>query len=294
MKNSKLIRLGGTALSILRFFKANKMGLFGLAIMVMFVLMATVGPNIVPLDLASRWELRFQPPSFAHLLGTDHAGRDIFTQLIHGSRDVILIALFAASIAVAIAIIVGSTSGFLGGYADTVLMRGTDILLTVPSFPVMMIFAVVLEVRDPLSIGFILGIWMWAGLARAIRSQILSLKETEFIEAAKLLNLGTLHILFRELVPHLMSFIIVNFVRIMRGALMASIGLMFLGVMPFSPTNWGVMLNMALFHTGGVIAGGAMFLFLAPLGAIILFQYGSLCLANALEERFNPRLREHE
>lgn len=294
MNKSKLIRLRGAILSFLRFVKRNMQGLFGLTVMVMFILMATAGPHIVPLCLASRWELRFQPPSRAHLLGTDHAGRDILTQLIHGSRDVLTIAVFAAFVAVMIAIIVGGVSGLVGGYIDIALMRGVDILLTIPSLPIMMIFAVMLEVRDPLSIGFILAIWMWAGLARAIRSQILSLKEREFIEAAKLLNLNTRHILFRELVPNLMSYIVVNFVRIMRGALMASIGLMFLGILPFAPTNWGVMLNLALFHTGGVIARGAIFFFLAPLGAIILFQYGSLCLANALEERFNPRLREHE
>lgn len=294
MNKSKLIRLRCTMLSFLRFVKGNMQGLFGLALMVMFALMATVGPHIVPLDLATRWEQRFQSPSLAHLLGTDHAGRDILTQLIHGSRDVLAIAVFAASLAVVIAIIVGGVSGLIGGYTDVALMRGVDILLTVPSFPVMMVFAVMLEVRNPLSIGFILAIWMWAGLARAIRAQILSLKEREFIEAAKLLNLGTRHILFRELVPNLMPYIVVNFVRMMRGALTASIGLMFLGIIPFSPTNWGVMLNLAMFHTGGVIARGSIFYFLAPMGAIILFQYGSLCFANALEERFNPRLREHE
>ena len=276
------------------FFKENKQGLFGLAIMVLFILMATVGPYIVPLDLATRWEQRFELPSLAHPLGTDHAGRDILTQLIHGARDVIAIAVFAASIAVVIAIIVGGASAFIGGCIDVALMRGVDILLTVPSFPVMMIFAIMLEVRDPLSIGFILAIWMWAGLARAIRSQILSLKEREFIEAAKLLNLSTPHILSRELMPNLMGYITVNFVRMMRQAITASIGLMFLGIIPFSPTNWGVMLNLAMFHTGGIIARGAIFYFLAPMGAIILFQFGALCFANALEERFNPRLREHE
>lgn len=290
MNKSKLSGM----LNFLRFAKTNRQGLFGLATMMIFVFMAAVGPLIVPLDLTTRWERRFQPPSLAHPLGCDYAGRDILMQLIHGSRDAIMTALLTAFFAVTIAIIVGGAAGLIGGYFDAALMRGVDILLTVPSFPIMMMFAIMLRVRDPVSVSFILAIWMWAGLARAIRSQILSLKERPFIEAAKLLDLGARHILFRELVPNVMSYIVVNFVRMMRGALTASIGLMFLGIIPYSPTNWGVMLNLAMHHTGGIFARRALFYYLAPMGAIVLFQYGALCVAKALEERFNPRLREHE
>jgi len=204
-------------------------------------------------------------------------------------------ALLTGIFAVGIAVVVGILAGFVGGWVDVVLMRLIDVLLTIPQFPIMMVFAAVFRVKDPISIGAILAMWMWAGLARAIRAQILVLREREFIEAAQVLRLGTWHILFHELMPNVMSYIVLNFVRIVRGGLTASVGLMFLGLIPYSPTNWGVMLNMAVFQSGAIyiMPGGLPYL-LVPMGAIILFQYGALCLAYGLEEWFNPRLRAHE
>lgn len=277
-----------------RFLLSNRRATIGFAILVFFLLMATVGPSVVPLDLTSHYAQRFQLPSFKHPLGTDFVGRDVFQELVHGSRDVLVTAFLAGLFAAAIGVIVGSLAGFKGGYIDMVSMRTVDVILTIPHFPIMMVFAVLFRVKDPVSIGLVLAIWMWAGLARDIRSQILSLKEREFMEAARLLNLSTSHILFRELMPNLMSYIIVNFVRMVRGGLTASVGLMFLGLIPYSPTNWGMMLNLAVFQAGTIYVPTGIFYILAPMGAIILFQYGALLLAYGLEEWFNPTLRAHE
>jgi len=275
-------------------FRDNKKALFGLAVMVFFVLMATVGPLIVPLDLTSNVANRFQTPSLKHPLGTDFAGRDTLAQLVHGSRDVLTTAFLAACFTVGIGAIIGALAGLRGGWADTLLMRLTDVMLTVPSFPVLMILAVSFKVQDPVSIGLLLSVWAWAGLARAVRSEVLSLKQREFIEAARLLRLSTPHIIFGELLPNLMGYITLNFIRTMRGALTASIGLMFLGLIPYSPTNWGVMFNLAIYQTGSIYIHRAIFYVLAPMGAIILFQYGALCFASGLEAVFDPRLRAHE
>lgn len=289
-----LLRTGRSITEFLRFFKGNRRALIGLVILTFFVFMAAVGPLLVPLDLTSKYEERFQLPSPQHPLGTDYAGRDIWAQLVHGSRDVMTMAFMAGLFAVGIGVILGSLAGMSGGWVDMLLMRVTDVMLTVPSFPIMMIFAVMLRVKDPVSIGAILAIWAWPGLARAIRSEILSLREREFIEACRILGLPTRHILFRELVPNLMPFIFINLIRMMRRALTASVGLMYLGIIPYSPTNWGMMLNMALFQTGAIYVPRALPYLLAPMGSIILFQYGGLCLAYGLEEMFEPRLRAHE
>lgn len=289
-----LLRIGRGIVESLRFFTGNRRALIGLVILTFFVLMATVGPVVVPLDLTSRYGERFQLPSLQHPLGTDYAGRDIWAQLVHGSRDVMITAFLAALFAVAVGVILGSLAGMRGGWVDMLLMRATDIMLTVPSFPIMMIFAVMLRVKDPVSIGAILAIWAWPGLARAIRSETLSLREREFIEACRILGLPTRHILFRELVPNLMPLIFINFIRMMRGALTASVGLMYLGIIPYSPTNWGMMFNMAIFQTGAIYVPRALPYLLAPMGSIVLFQYGGLCLAHAIEEMFEPRLRAHE
>lgn len=266
----------------------------GIITVLFFLFLATLGPIVWPVDLTSNYANRFQPPSFEHILGTDYAGRDTWAMLVHGTRDIMLTSALAGFFTVIIALIVGSFAGFLGGVVDVILMRIVDIFLTVPSFPIMMIMAAMFNVKDPISIGLILSIWSWAGLARAIRSKLLSLKESDFVQANKMLNLPTTHIIIHELFPNMMSYILVNFIRIMRGALTASVGLMFLGIIPYSPTNWGMMLNLAVFQTGAIYVPNGIWYLLAPMGAIILFQYGTLCFANALEQVFNPRLRENE
>ena len=292
--SNKLGKVYKDIIGFLRFFRGNKRALFGLFLTLLFILMAVIGPYVVHLDLTTRYSERFQPPSIKHILGTDFVGRDIFAQIVHGARDVIAVAFLAALFAVAIGVVMGGFAGFVSGWVDMVLTRIIDVLLVIPSFPIMMVFAASFRVRDPISISFILAIWMWAGLARAIRAQILSLKEREFIEAAQLLGLGSRHIVLKELIPNLMSYIIVNFVRTARGALTASVGLMFLGIIPYSPTNWGVMMNLALFQTGSIYVPRGLFYTLSPMLCIILFQYGLLCVASALEEVFNPRLRAYE
>ena len=287
----KLLRAGKSIINFLSFFKHNKKALFGLILTLIFILMALIGPAIVPLDLTTRYAERFQLPSFSHILGTDFVGRDIFAQIVHGARDVIGVAFLASLFAVAIGVMIGSMAGIAGGWLDIILTRIIDILLVIPAFPIMMVFAASFQVRDPVSISLILAIWMWAPLARALRAQILSFRQREFIEAAQLLDLGLRHIIIKELTPNLMSYILVNFVRMARSALTASVGLMFLGIIPYSPTNWGVMMNLALFQTGSIYVPKGLFYVLSPMLCIILFQYGLLSVASALEEVFNPRLR---
>jgi len=271
--------------------RRNKRAFVGLIILVIFALMATVGPDLVPLDTTQRFEKRFQWPSLEHPLGTDHVGRDTFQQIVHGSRDVLLTAFLAAIFTTGVAILIGMLAGLQGGMVDAVLMLMTNVILTVPSFPVMMIIAVVFKVRDPASLGLLLSIWTWGGLARAIRSQILSLKEREFIEAARALGLSTFHVVFRELLPNVMPYVAINFFTLMRWAITASVGLMFLGLIPFKATNWGMMLNFAAWQAGAIYVPKALFYFGSPMACIILFQLGAFFFASGLDEVVNPRLR---
>jgi len=271
--------------------RRNKRAFIGLIILIIFALMATVGPEVVPLDTTQRFEKRFQWPSLEHPLGTDHVGRDTFQQIVHGSRDVLLTAFLAAIFTTGVAILIGMLAGLQGGMVDALLMLMTNVILTVPSFPVMMIIAVVFKVRDPVSLGLLLSIWTWGGLARAIRSQILSLKEREFIEAARALGLSTFHVVFRELLPNVMPYVAINFFTFMRWAITASVGLMFLGLIPFKATNWGMMLNFAAWQAGAIYVPKALFYFGSPMACIILFQLGAFFFASGLDEVVNPRLR---
>ncbi len=281
-------------IAIFRATLRNKLALFGAAILVGYLFMATIGPVIRPLDPVTRWENRFQSPSWQHPLGTDHLGKDTLAQIVHGSRDVLSIAVITALISILIAISVGAVSGYMGGKVDAVLNGGINVFLTIPPFPVMLVAAALFMVTDVFGFALLLAVWMWPGLARAVRAQILSLKEREFAEASRCLGLGPFHIVFRELIPNLLPYITIEFVRLTRGAVTASVGIMLLGLAPFSPTNWGVMLNLAMFHTGAVFVPRAMPFVLSPMAAIVFLQLGSLCFAHGLEEVFNPRLRGYE
>jgi peptide/nickel transport system permease protein len=278
----------------MRGFLSNRKALVGAAILFLYFLMATVGPEVVPLDLTYRSELRLRPPSLAHPFGTDTHGVDIFAQIIHGSRDVLLVAFLAAIFSTGIAVAVGITAGFKGGLVDQSLMMLVNVLLTIPQFPIMLIFATVFRVSDPVSFALVLAVWMWAGLARAVRSQTLSLREREFIEAAGTLRLSPFHIVFREILPNIMPYIAINFVGMMRGAINASVGVMFLGIVPFSRTNWGMMLNMATRQTGAIYVPSGIYYAVFPILAIMFFQLGGYLFGHGLDEIFNPRLRAHE
>jgi len=253
--------------------------------------MALVGPYIIPPATQTNYAERLQLPSSKHLLGTDYAGRDTLSQFVHGSRNVLVVAFLAGLFTLLIAFVIGTVSGVVGGTVDAILMFITNIILTVPSFPIMMVLSMVIKISDPVTFGLVLSIWSWAGLARAIRSQILSLRQRDFIEASRVLGLSLPHIIFAEMLPNITSYIAINFIMIMRGAITASVGLMVLGLVPFSSTHWGMMLQMAISNTGALYGSSAIIYFLVPVLGIVLFQIGCLFFANGLDEALNPRLR---
>jgi len=269
--------------------RESKWALAGLIILLFFLAMATVGPYIVP--MSAHLADKFQYPSLAHPLGTDYAGRDVLAQIVHGSRDVLSIAFLAAIFAVSIAIVVGILAGWQGGNTDRALTFFTNVAMTLPRYLVMIVLAVAVRVRHPLSLAVVLGFWSWAELARALRSQVLSLKRREFIEAAQAAGLSTFHIVFRELLPNVMSLVVIHFVTIMTDAVTASVALMLMGLVPFSPTNWGMMMNLARWQTGAIYVPRAIGYVLAPMVAIALFQLGGVLFSHGLDEVLDPRLR---
>lgn len=279
--------------SVISFFRAifkNKRSSVGFVIISIYVIIALIGPLIVP-TLKTDYAGRLQWPSFQHLLGTDYSGRDTLGQFILGTQNVLVIALLAAVFSIFIAIIVGMTSGLIGGKVDKVLMLITNVILTVPSFPVMMVLSMVIQVENPVLCGVVLSIWSWAGLARAIRSQILSLKQRDFIEASRIMGMPTGHIIFKEMLPNLTSFIAVTLISNVRVAINATVGLMYLGLIPFSSNHWGMMINLAMTTTGAVYGSSAIVYFLVPVIGLMVFQMGSYFLISGLDEALNPRLR---
>lgn len=268
----------------------NPLSRIGFLILLVFILMAVFGPMFIP-TLKSNYAARLQPPSGAHWLGTDMAGKDILLQLILGSRDVLLVAAYAASFAILFACVVGIVSGLQGGAVDEVLMLFTNVILTTPSFPMTMILSMVIRTSNPLAFGLLLSLWSWAGLAKAIRSQVLSLKHREFIEASRIMGISKVNIILYDVLPNIVSYIAVNFISIMKNSITASVGLMILGLVPFKGNHWGVMINVAISQTGALLGSGSITYFLAPVLCLMLFQLGSYFFATGLDEALNPRLR---
>lgn len=267
----------------------NKKAFAGLLIMCFFLFMVIVLTNVMPYDPSPDPLNAFAAPSMEHWLGTDELGRDLLRRVIAGSPSIISIAFLTGLFTIVLGVIIGMVSGLVGGVVDRVLNFITNLFMTVPSFPIMLALAQVLTITDTVVFSFLLSIWGWAGLARAVRAQIISIKERDFIQICKVMNLTKAHIIFKELMPNIGSYIIVNFIMIMRNAITASVGIMMLGVVAYDHTNWGAMLNSAQAYISNP---SAILFWLIPVLFIVLFQTGVILLANGLDEVLNPRLRE--
>ncbi len=219
-------------------------------------------------------------------LGTDNYGRDIFTQLMHGSRISILIGLFSAVIAVVLGVLVGLSSGYLGGWVDEVLMRVNDILLTIPGLPFLIVLTAVLG-PTIMSVIILIGFLGWMGIARLIRSQVLTLKTKTFVEASKASGGNTWHIISRHLIPNVMTMAYTQLALTVPGAIVTEAALSFLGLGdPFLQT-WGKMLHDVQYY-GAV----AEWWWAVPPGlCIALLSMSFVFIGYALDDIFNPKLR---
>jgi peptide/nickel transport system permease protein len=265
-------------------------GLLGLIGVTAFVLLSYVGPLVVPLQNTVDVANVYRTPSFAHPLGTDFQGRDVLNQIVYGGRDILSVAFLAAFFSTAIAITFGSLAATLGGKVDTAVLALADIVLTVPHLIVLIVVAALFRPEGFLILAVLLAALGWAGLLRQVRSQILSLKEREYVEAARSLDLGLFHIIFREMLPNMASYIAIHFIFAMTGAVYAQVGLIVLGLVPLSGSNWGIMLYFAQAQ-GALYFADSFWYILSPILAISLFQLSLVALASGLEDVFNPRLR---
>ncbi len=268
----------------------NKMGLFGFIMTVLIILISFLGPLIWPAEASANVNEINQGVSSKHWLGTDFQGQDNLRKVINGGKDIVTIALLTGSLSMLIAVVVGSFSAFVGGKVDTFLMEMVNIWLTIPKFPLLAVLATVLALKDVIMLSVLMAILDWPALARQVRSQVLSLRHREYIEAATMLDFGTPRIIFRELLPNMMSFVAISTIFEMTHAIYQQTGLVFLGIVPYSSANWGVMISAAE-RRGVLFNPQAAWSILAPMAAIILFQLALVSFARSLDEVFNPRLR---
>ena len=278
------------SLKTLRILSRNKMGFFGFIMTVLIILLSFVGPLLWPPETSANVAEINKGISATHWLGTDFQGQDNLRKVINGGKDIVTIALLTGVLSMLIAVVVGSFSAFIGGRVDSILMDLVNVWLTIPKFPLLAVLATVLALKDVVMLSVLMALLDWPALARQVRSQVLTLKNREYIEAATMLDLGTPRIIFRELLPNMMSFIAISTIFEMTHAIYQQTGLVFLGIVPYSSANWGVMISAAE-RRGVLFNPQAAWSILAPMAAIVLFQLALVSFARSLDEIFNPRLR---
>jgi peptide/nickel transport system permease protein len=273
-----------------RICKSDKSAFVAGIVILIYLGIAIFGPILVHLSPFQNPADAYLSPSWQHPLGTDFLGQDILTQIVIGTRPVLEVGLLTAIFAVGFGVIVGLVTGYLGGAVDMALMRLADVFLTIPALPLVIVVASIVRTSSPLILAAIIAITAWAGLARAVRSQALSLRSADFIEAAKVQGLPLRHMIGRQLLPNVGPYVAINFLLAVTAAIYAEVGLFVLGVAPVSGTNWGIMINLAM-GNGALYTSKSMLYLFTPMAAIVFLQVALVFFTRALDQLFNPRLR---
>jgi peptide/nickel transport system permease protein len=268
-----------------RFFK-HKLAVIGLVIITLFFLMAIFAPIIAPEDpLEVGYEFEAKPSS-EHLLGTDQVGRDVLSRLIYASRISLAVGLGAVSIYVVIGTILGAIAGYMGKWADMIIMRITDVFM---SFPFLMVILVLVSVMGPslFNIILVLGILGWPPIARLVRGSVLSLKEMDYVKAGVALGYTAPKILLHHILPNALAPILVNATFGIASAIIMEASLSFLGMGVQPPTaSWGNMLTEAQSLT---VLAGQPWLWIPPGLMIILAVISINFMGDGLRDAVDPK-----
>jgi peptide/nickel transport system permease protein len=273
-------------------FRSHRTGVAGLCVLVVFALVAICAPLIADSSGLSRTQATgavLAPPDSSFWLGTDEYGRSVLTLLIYGSRVSLLVGLFATVISMVLGTVIGIASGFFGGRIGGLLFRLTEWFLVIPFLPLALVLATLLG-GSLYTVGFVIGVTSWPGTALLIRSQTLSIKERPYMERARVLGAGNWHLMGRHILPNVMPMVFANTTLTVAGAILAETTLSFLGFGDPSRVSWGTMLDSA-FSNGALTLGAWWFLF-PPGICVVLVVLSFTLVGQALEEIFNPRLRE--
>jgi len=265
----------------------NRLTVFGAVIVAALFVVAVLAPVLSPYDpSAFNASEVLQPPSAHHLLGTDGIGRDVLSRMIYGARVSLLVGFVSVGIACLIGIPLGALAGYFGGLVDVVVMRFVDIMLCFPSF--FLILAVVAFLEPSIwNIMIVIGITSWMGVCRLVRAEFLSLREREFMIAAKGLGSRPLAIIFRHGLPNAMAPVFVAFILGVAGAILTESALSFLGIgVPPPKPSWGNILT-----EGKSTIEVAWWLSVCPGLAILVTVLGYNLLGEGLRDVLDPRLK---
>lgn len=272
-----------------RIFKANKVAMGSAYFLVLLIITAVLGPYLSRYSYSDQnLMMANQLPSAQHWFGTDAHGRDLFVRVLYGARISLTVGLVASVINLVIGVLYGGISGYFGGKIDNIMMRAIDILYTIPLMLYVILLMVVFGKGGLGSILIALGLVYWIGMARIVRGQILSLKEQEYVMAAKILGASDLRILIRHLIPNTMGPIIVTLTMSIPTAIFTEAFLSFIGLGVSAPmASWGVLANDSLASLG--IFPHLMFF---PALAISVTMLAFNFVGDGLRDALDPRMRK--
>ncbi len=270
---------------------SSKKARVGIVIVAVYVLVAVFAPLIAPYAPTNNTFEPLSAPSSAHWLGTNAGGQDVFSQVIYGSRVSLLVGLFGGLIATTIALVIGLISGYAEGtLVDDVLSFLTNVALVIPVLPLIITFVAYSQVRGIGLIVAVIAVTSWAGAARTKRAQIITLRNRDFVTAAKFAGEGPLRIVFAEIMPNMTSLIAAAFVGAATAAMGAEAGLAVLGLGSTDSVSWGTILYQA--DAAGAVSQGLFAWVFVP-GLVLAILITAMSFINfGVDLLSNPHLRE--
>jgi peptide/nickel transport system permease protein len=274
-------------------FRGKPLGIIGALMLLSMIFVAVFAPWLAPYDPDVRVDVEpadiLAPPDAEHLLGRDDAGKDVLSQLIYGARVSLVVGFTSSLVSMFIGSMIGMVAGYYGGRVDNALMRLADFLMVIPDIPLMLVIIAVWG-RGLWKIIIVISLLYWTYTARMVRSQVLSIKERQFVLRARAVGAGSLRIITRHIFPQVLPIIFAQAVLDISGSIIYESVLSFLGLGDPTLVSWGMMLNFAFERA---ISRMAWWFLLPPGFAIIWVSVGLILLGSTLEEMVNPRLKTH-
>ncbi len=266
------------------------MGKVGIIILAFFLLVIIYSQLFMPYDNNESALPTYAPMSWEHPFGTDARGRDVLTRTAHGTLASLTVGLMAMAISMGMGTLVGLASGYWGGWRDNVIMRINDVFLSIPWLVLMIVISAILGNPSLFTVILVIGVTGWSTTARIIRSQVLSLKERQFVERAKALGAGEWHIMKKHIFPNVVPLVFANAILTIAIAILSESTLSFIGLGPQDVETWGKVLENA-YSTGAVTAGQWPFIVMPGL-CIVFVVLAFTFIGYAMDEVLNPKLRK--
>jgi len=253
------------------------------------LLFALLGPLVLRADPMESVGGLYEAPSAKRWLGTDNFGRDVFAQLAYGARTSLIVGVLAGLVATFTGTVIGSLAGYRGGLVDGLLNSFTNLFLVIPPFVVLILLSIGLRTRTIGMMAVVIGLTSWSWVSRSVRAQVLSLKTRRHVDIARMSGFGTAHIIAHEILPYLLSYVVMVFALQVAAGILNEATLSMLGLGPFDTVSLGTMMSWALMYEA--LRTGAWWAFVPPVLVIALVTFCLKYVNSGMDEVFNPRLR---